>query len=526
MAQALADKQITLAFQPIVDLSTGRLDTLEALARWAPGGRPVSPEVFVRVAESCNLIDSLFRFVLGEACAQLARWTALPGGSDVRVAVNVSPGQLSSPELPLFIAAELARQGLAGDRLVLEITETGGSDGHRNQPAVCHELRRLGVRLSVDDFGTGLSSLARLRDLPIDEVKIDRSFISNLDVDDARRRFVWGVLAFAERVGLTVVAEGVEREAERDALTELGCHRAQGFLFSRPVPAESVDALLRSPGSWLPGILALTEPHAGKVRQRARDRRGQSRLSGHPTPQRCAAEAESTRAPAAVIPFGPQMKSKGFRRVVWGSMPASRSPVSAKVEIQGDRPGRIRGEVAGSRDRLSSPVPEIMVSEALADPCSNIPTCRSPRLPFAGATGGEGEAGLVLAGPGPWLTVDILAAIPVDELELRLRMLRPGRSVELVEAALSAGGRLILLPHERDHAGRGGPQWADTPHSRPSRSREQLLPFDPSDNSTNAVHFSLGGQPHEAGPGIGNASATPLEAVVAYRLGNTCVCSI
>lgn len=149
------------------------------------------------------------------------------------------------------------------------------------------------------------------------------------------------------------------------------------------------------------------------------------------------------------------MKSKGFRRVVWGSMPASRSPVSAKVEIQGDRPGRIRGEVAGSRDRLSSPVPEIMVSEALADPCSNIPTCRSPRLPFAGATGGEGEAGLVLAGPGPWLTVDILAAIPVDELELRLRMLRPGRSVELVEAALSAGGRLILLPHERDHAGRG-----------------------------------------------------------------------
>ena len=134
LAQALVDKQITVAFQPIVDLSTGRLDTLEALARWAPGGRPVSPEVFVRVADSCNLIDSLFRFVLAQACAQLARWTALPGGSDVRVAVNVSPGQLSSPELPLFVAAELARHGLAGDRLVLEITETGGSDGHRDQP--------------------------------------------------------------------------------------------------------------------------------------------------------------------------------------------------------------------------------------------------------------------------------------------------------------------------------------------------------------------------------------------------------
>jgi len=99
-----------------------------------------------------------------------------------------------------------------------------------------------------------MSSLARLRDLPIDEVKIDRSFVADVDVDDACRRFVWGVLAFAERVGLTVVAEGVEREAERDTLIELGCHRAQGFLFSRPVLAESVDALLRSPGSWRRGI--------------------------------------------------------------------------------------------------------------------------------------------------------------------------------------------------------------------------------------------------------------------------------
>jgi diguanylate cyclase len=221
LAQALVDKQLTVAFQPIVDLSTGRLDSLEALARWAPGGRPVSPAVFVRVADSCNLIDTLFRFVLGQACAQLVRWSALPGGSDVRVAVNISPAQLSSPKLPLFIATELARHGLAGDRLVVEITETGTLVDAATSQAVCQELRRLGVRLSVDDFGTGLSSLARLRDLPIDEVKIDRSFISNLDQDEARRRFVWGVIAFAERVGLTVVAEGIERERARCA------HRAR-----------------------------------------------------------------------------------------------------------------------------------------------------------------------------------------------------------------------------------------------------------------------------------------------------------
>ncbi|HEY5247165.1 MAG TPA: diguanylate cyclase, partial [Dermatophilaceae bacterium] len=115
LAQALADRQLTVSFQPIIDLPTGRLDTLEALARWAPGGRAISPEVFVRLAQSCNLTDALFRFVLEQACTQLARWTALPGGANIRVAVNVSPGQLASLELPSFIAAELARQGLAGD---------------------------------------------------------------------------------------------------------------------------------------------------------------------------------------------------------------------------------------------------------------------------------------------------------------------------------------------------------------------------------------------------------------------------
>jgi diguanylate cyclase (GGDEF)-like protein len=272
LAQALAHKQVTVSFQPIIDLSTGRLDTLEAMAQWAPGDGPVSPETFVRVAESCDLIDSLFRFVLADACAQLARWTALPGGPGLRVGVNLTPGQLSSPELPSFIAGELARHGLAGERLCLEITETGRLADSTISRAVCDELRALGVRLSVDDFGAGASSLARLRDLPIDEVKIDRSFIGNLDQDDARRRFVWGVVAFAERIGLTVVAEGVERQAELDTLTKLGCHRAQGHLFSPPVPAGTVDKLVGSPRNWLQRIPTTPqEPTNGKVRQHPRD---------------------------------------------------------------------------------------------------------------------------------------------------------------------------------------------------------------------------------------------------------------
>jgi diguanylate cyclase (GGDEF)-like protein len=258
LARALVDKQLTVSFQPVVDLATGRLVTLEALARWAPGGHPVSPEAFVRAAESCHLIDLLFRFVLEEACEQLRRWTTLPGGSGLRVAVNVSPGQLSAATFPQLIEAELARHGLAGDRLVVEIIQSGRLADSPTTHAVCQGLRRLGVRLSVDDFGSGLSSLARLRDLPINEIKIDRSFITDLDQDDARRRFVWGVVSFAERVGLTVVADGVEKDTERTALIDLGCHRAQGFLFSAPLPSESVGALLASMVRWQPSIPTTT----------------------------------------------------------------------------------------------------------------------------------------------------------------------------------------------------------------------------------------------------------------------------
>ncbi len=276
LSVALLGNEVSVSFQPIVDLSTGRLDTMEALARWAPGGRPVAPEDFVRVAETCHLIDPLFRLVLGEACAQLVRWTSLPGGAHLRVAVNVSPGQLGSARLPSLVAAELDRHGLAGARLVLEITETGGLVDTATTHAVCRELRALGVSLSVDDFGAGQSSLARLRDLPVNEIKIDRSFVTDVDRDEARRCFVWGVVAFAERVGITVIAEGVEREEEREVLSRLGCHRAQGFLFSRPVSADKVEELLRSAGSRPPELpVSTSSSPVGKLRRRTRDQPAQ-----------------------------------------------------------------------------------------------------------------------------------------------------------------------------------------------------------------------------------------------------------
>ena len=267
LAPALAHHEVTVSFQPIVDLATGRLTALEALARWSTEGRAVPPEVIVRVAESGKLIDPLFAFVLDQACTQLARWTRLPGGADLTVSVNVTPGQLNSHTLPLVVAGVLARHGLRGHQLCLEITETARITDTTTSAEVCTELRSLGVRLALDDFGTGQSTLARLQDLPIDEVKIDRFFIGNLDVDESRRRFVGGVIAFAERTGCTVVAEGVEREAELAALTRLGCHRAQGFLFSRPVPSWAVDALVSSPRDWLVGMPADVEAPGGAVRQ-------------------------------------------------------------------------------------------------------------------------------------------------------------------------------------------------------------------------------------------------------------------
>jgi diguanylate cyclase (GGDEF)-like protein len=274
LAAALLRGEVTVVFQPIIDLSTGRLHTLEALSRWAPGGRPVSPEVFVRVAERHDLIEPLFRFVLREACTQLARWSRLPGGSALRVAVNVSPEQLVGNALCAMVATELAHHGLSGDRLCLEITEADGLAAAATSRAVCDALRATGVRLAMDDFGTGQSTLSRIRDLPIDEIKVDRSFIAYLDLDESRRRFVWAVVAFAERMGLTVVAEGVEREEELDALAKLGCHRVQGFLFSRPIPAGAVDELVTSPREWLE-LPAAAASASGKARRRTREPRAE-----------------------------------------------------------------------------------------------------------------------------------------------------------------------------------------------------------------------------------------------------------
>jgi diguanylate cyclase (GGDEF)-like protein len=244
LAVALTNREVHVAYQPIVELATGRTHTLEALARWSPRGIPVTPELFVPLAERAGLLDELFTLVLEESLFRLASWT--PG---LRVAVNVSPSQLR-PSLVAQVSGALVRYGIEGSQLVLELTETDGLADTESARQVCDELRALGVRLAVDDFGSGSSTLARLRDLPIDEVKIDRSFISCIDRDPRCLRFVRAVLAFADELGLVVVAEGVEKREERETLAGLGVHLAQGHLFSLPLPPEQVaDALHTDPSS-------------------------------------------------------------------------------------------------------------------------------------------------------------------------------------------------------------------------------------------------------------------------------------
>ena len=236
---AVADDQLILHYQPIVDTRTGRIAGVEALLRWPHPQRGfVPPDEFVAVAESIGLIETIGDWVLQTACAQVSQWEQLT------LAVNVSPLQLG-PALPQRVADALAAAGLAPDRLTLEITETLLVDEDRQVLAGLGEIAALGARLSVDDFGTGHSSLSRLHTFPIHELKIDKSFVIPLGTGESSGGLVAGIVALAHGIDLEVVAEGVESAEVYRQLQQLGCERAQGYHLGRPVPPEDIEALLR-----------------------------------------------------------------------------------------------------------------------------------------------------------------------------------------------------------------------------------------------------------------------------------------
>ncbi len=244
LREALARDELLLHYQPIVELATGRIVGAEALARWRHPVRGLIPPMeFIPIAESTGLIVPIGRWVLREACAQAARWRAA-GTTDFRIAVNVSAWQVQSPELVADVRDALARAGLPASALSLEITESTMLTDTEATLARLHELKALGVTLGVDDFGTGYSSLSYLHRFPIDQLKIDKSFVDGLGGAAHDPALTRAIVAIGGALRLPMVAEGVERPEQVDGLLALGCELAQGFHFARPMPAAELSARL------------------------------------------------------------------------------------------------------------------------------------------------------------------------------------------------------------------------------------------------------------------------------------------
>ncbi|WP_336922862.1 putative bifunctional diguanylate cyclase/phosphodiesterase [Aquipuribacter sp. SD81] len=244
LRQVLDAGGLTLHYQPIVDLADGSLSGVEALLRWfREDGSAVPPDVFVPVAEATGLMTAVDEWVLDHACADLAAWRR--GGADVpQVSVNVSRRHLTVG-LPALVAASLARHGLTGADLCLEVTESAVAPDPATAVAVLEAVRATGVRVALDDFGTGQSSLSQLADLPVDVVKIDKSFVARSEAEGGRQ-LLRSVLAMCRALGLRVVVEGVEDLATLPALRADGCHLGQGYALGRPSPAHVVAGRARA----------------------------------------------------------------------------------------------------------------------------------------------------------------------------------------------------------------------------------------------------------------------------------------
>ena len=253
LTRAVADGQLSLHYQPVVRLPEVEISGVEALVRWNhPDRGLVLPGDFVPLAEESGLIVEVGSWVLAEGCRQAARWAGSGGPiRGLEVAVNLSAKQLAEPYFVKEVASLLHEHGIGGRRsfsLWLEITETLLLEDPIVTASLLTELRGLGVRLAIDDFGTGYSSLAYLRRFPVDCLKIDRSFVSGLDDDGDSRPIAAAIVDMAHALGLRVVAEGVETSTQLEALIDLGCDAAQGFLFAPALPARQLEALLAENG--------------------------------------------------------------------------------------------------------------------------------------------------------------------------------------------------------------------------------------------------------------------------------------
>ena len=237
---ALATDQLSVNYQPLVDLEGNKVAGFEALVRWNhPERGPISPVEFIPVAEETGLVGQVGSFVLKRACKDAASWP-----KQIKVAVNLSPLQFRSGTLFSEVRAALDESGLEPSRLELEITETLLLEKSEQVLSTLHALRMLGVRIAMDDFGTGYSSLSYLRSFPFDKIKIDRSFVQNLGQNIDSQAIVRAIISLGSSLGITITAEGIETEADLACLRAEGCHQGQGFLFAEALTAEDAVKLI------------------------------------------------------------------------------------------------------------------------------------------------------------------------------------------------------------------------------------------------------------------------------------------
>ena len=249
LRKAIREGQLFLVYQPQVDTLTGRVVGLEALIRWRhPEEGLILPGRFLPVAEETGLVLAMGDWVLFEACEQIRRWRSRLGLS-IPVAVNVSGAQFRDGQLPAKVARALDANGLSGPELEIEVTESTLIDDVESAAATLEALKQRGVLIALDDFGTGYSSLSYLHRLPIDKLKIDRSFIHDLSTGASDASVPRAIVGLGRSLGLSVIAEGVETQEQLQLLRDLACESYQGFLFSRPIPAEEVERLLGRQGA-------------------------------------------------------------------------------------------------------------------------------------------------------------------------------------------------------------------------------------------------------------------------------------